>query len=73
MDNFIMILIGVCGLISGVVIVVRPRWFKQLWKIRTSYELMGGRFSDRYYTILGLLIIIVSGWIIVKFGYLLLV
>ena len=69
MENYVMILIGICGLISGIIIVVRPSWFKQLWKIRTSYELLGNRISDIYYVFLGLLIIVVSGWLIVKFGY----
>ena len=60
MDNYIMFLIGACGLVNGIVIVVRPDWFKRLWKIRTSYEYWGSKSSNLYYKLLGTLIIVVS-------------
>lgn len=70
MENYIMFLLGACGLANGVVVVVRPDWFKRLWKIRTSYEYWGSKSSNLYYNLLGTLIIGVSCWVIVKFGYL---
>ena len=58
MEKYIMVLIGVLGLLNGLVIIVRPNWFKKLWKIRTSYEFLGSKYSNFYYTTLESVLIV---------------
>jgi len=64
MNNLVMLSIGLIGLVSGIIIITRPNWFRNLWKIRTSYEYWGDRLAAIYFTILGLIIIVASTWLI---------
>ena len=52
MDGIIFLITGIVGLISGILILLRPKWFGNLWKIRTAYEYWGEKAASRYYYVL---------------------
>ncbi len=67
MDFFIFLIPGIVGLVSGILMLLRPRWFRNLWKIRTAYELWGEKAATRYYYALGIFTIAIGLWMIINF------
>jgi len=66
MIDFIWLIPGIVVSASGILILIRPRWFRSLWKIRTTYEYWGNKIASRYYSVLGILIIAIGLWMIIK-------
>lgn len=67
MDDIIFLISGVVGLISGILILLRPKWFRNLWKIRAAYEYWGEKTASRYYCVLGILTVAIGLWLIIKY------
>jgi hypothetical protein len=67
MDDVIFLITGIIGLISGILIILRPKWFRNLWKIRTAYEYWGEKTASYYYYVLGVLTAAIGLWLIIKY------
>ena len=66
MNDPILLICAVIGLASGILMISMPKWFKNLWKIRTTFENWGEKAATLYYLAFGIMAIATSIWLIIK-------
>lgn len=67
MNDSFLLLSGVFVLVNGILMLLRPKWFRNLWKVRIAYKLWGEKAASRYYYVLGVFTIAIGFWLIIKF------
>lgn len=66
MDDIMVLIAGIVGLISGILFLFMPKWFRNLWKVRIAYEIWGEKAASRYYFVLGVFTMATGLWLIIK-------
>lgn len=67
MENLILTTCSVVAIVSGAIMLLKPRWFRNLWKIKTTYDYWGEKAASLYYTVLGVASIVFGLWLLIKY------